>query len=181
MDYTAVGQTTHLAARMEQMAMPGSILITAGDAALGEGYVQVKPLGPVPVKGLRRRWRCMRCWARAGADAAAGRGGAGPDPLCGRDTETGPASRQALERAGAGHGQVVALVGEPGWASPAWSMSSSSSASHPGLAGPGEHARCPMARPPPYLPVIDLLKPTASIETRDDARTHARARSPASC
>ena len=28
MDYTAVGQTTHLAARMEQMAMPGAILIT---------------------------------------------------------------------------------------------------------------------------------------------------------
>src|SRR5213075_3191550 len=29
MDYTAVGQTTHLAARMEQLAMPGSILLTA--------------------------------------------------------------------------------------------------------------------------------------------------------
>src|SRR6266704_2029163 len=52
MDYTAVGQTTHLAARMEQMAMPGSILITAGVLGLAEGYVQVKPLGPVPVKGL---------------------------------------------------------------------------------------------------------------------------------
>src|SRR5712692_4198301 len=52
MDYTAVGQTTHLAARMEQMAMPGSILITAAVLGLAEGYVQVQPLGPVPVKGL---------------------------------------------------------------------------------------------------------------------------------
>src|SRR5262249_43368356 len=52
MDYTAVGQTTHLAARMEQMAMPGSILITAGVLGLAEGYVQVKSLGAVPVKGL---------------------------------------------------------------------------------------------------------------------------------
>src|SRR6266545_2837985 len=52
MDYTAVGQTTHLAARMEQMAMPGSILITAAVLSLAEGYVQVKPLGPVAVKGL---------------------------------------------------------------------------------------------------------------------------------
>src|SRR5262249_8326873 len=52
MDYTAVGQTTHLAARMEQMAMPGSILITVGVLGLAEGYVQVKPLGPVPVRGL---------------------------------------------------------------------------------------------------------------------------------
>jgi class 3 adenylate cyclase len=52
MDYTAVGQTTHLAARMEQMAMPGSILITAEVLRLVEGYVQVTSLGPVPIKGL---------------------------------------------------------------------------------------------------------------------------------
>src|SRR5712691_7640174 len=52
MDYTAVGQTTHLAARMEQMAMPGSILLTQAALSLVEGYVQVTPLGPVPVKGL---------------------------------------------------------------------------------------------------------------------------------
>ena len=52
MDYTAVGQTTHLAARMEQMATPGSILMTADTLRLAEGYVQVKSLGPVNVKGL---------------------------------------------------------------------------------------------------------------------------------
>jgi class 3 adenylate cyclase len=52
MDYTAVGQTTHLAARMEQIAKPGSVLITGGTLALTEGYVQVRPLGPVTVKGL---------------------------------------------------------------------------------------------------------------------------------
>src|SRR2546426_4265886 len=52
MDYTAVGQTTHLAARMEQMAMPGSIRLTAETLRLAEGLVQVTALGPVPVKGL---------------------------------------------------------------------------------------------------------------------------------
>jgi class 3 adenylate cyclase len=52
MDYTAVGQTTHLAARMEQIADPGAIVITPETLALAEGYVEVKPLGPVPVKGL---------------------------------------------------------------------------------------------------------------------------------
>jgi class 3 adenylate cyclase len=50
--YTAVGQTTHLAARMEQMAMPGSILITPAVLGLVEGFVQLKALGPVAVKGL---------------------------------------------------------------------------------------------------------------------------------
>src|SRR5260370_1345394 len=52
MDYTAVGQTTHLAARMEQLAAPGSIRLTAGTLRLAEGFVQVTPLGPVPIKGL---------------------------------------------------------------------------------------------------------------------------------
>src|SRR5262245_18058588 len=52
MDYTAVGQTTHLAARMEQLARPGTALLTADTLRLVEGYVEVTPLGLVPVKGL---------------------------------------------------------------------------------------------------------------------------------
>jgi class 3 adenylate cyclase len=52
MDYTAVGQTTHLAARMEQLADPGAIVITPATLAVAESYVEVKSLGPVPVKGL---------------------------------------------------------------------------------------------------------------------------------
>ena len=50
MDYTAVGQTTHLAARMEQLADPGAIVITPDTLALAESYIEVKSLGPVPVK-----------------------------------------------------------------------------------------------------------------------------------
>src|SRR5215813_8735969 len=52
MDYSAVGQTTHLAARMEQLALPGSIRLTAATLRLGEGLVQVSALGQFPVKGL---------------------------------------------------------------------------------------------------------------------------------
>jgi class 3 adenylate cyclase len=52
MDYSAVGQATHLAARMEQLATPGSILLTTATLRLVEGFVQVQALGPVPVKGL---------------------------------------------------------------------------------------------------------------------------------
>src|SRR5215472_3156695 len=52
MDYTAVGQTTHLAARMEQLADPGGIVIAPDTPALAEGYVEVKSLGRVPLKGL---------------------------------------------------------------------------------------------------------------------------------
>src|SRR6266849_8423455 len=52
MDYSAVGQTTHLAARMEQLATPGSVLLTAATLRLVAGLVQVNALGPVPIKGL---------------------------------------------------------------------------------------------------------------------------------
>ena len=52
MDYSAVGQTTHLAARMEQLAPPGSIRLTAATFRLVEGLVQVNALGRFPVKGL---------------------------------------------------------------------------------------------------------------------------------
>jgi class 3 adenylate cyclase len=52
MDYSAIGQTTHLAARMEQLAPPGSIRLTAETLRLVEGWMQIIPLGPVPVKGL---------------------------------------------------------------------------------------------------------------------------------
>src|SRR5262249_19565477 len=52
MDYSAIGQTTHLAARMEQLAPPRSIRLTAATLRLVEGLVQVTALGPFPVKGL---------------------------------------------------------------------------------------------------------------------------------
>jgi class 3 adenylate cyclase len=52
MDYSAVGQTTHLAARMEQLALPGTIRVPAATLRLVEGLVRVTALGPIPVKGL---------------------------------------------------------------------------------------------------------------------------------
>ena len=60
MDYSAVGPTTHLAARMEQLATPGTIRLTGETLRLAEGFVQVTPLGPVPVKGLDAAGRGVR-------------------------------------------------------------------------------------------------------------------------
>src|SRR5262249_53009914 len=58
MDYSAVGQTTHLAARMEQSASPDSIRLTAATLELVEGFVSVKRLGPVLIKGLADAVEC---------------------------------------------------------------------------------------------------------------------------
>ena len=114
MDYTAIGQTAHLAARMEQMATPGSILMTADTLRLAEGYVQVKPLGPVSVKGLAEPVEVFEVTgagaARSRLQAAAARG---LTRFVGRDAET-EQLRKALEQARAGHGQVVACRGRAG-------------------------------------------------------------------
>jgi class 3 adenylate cyclase len=114
MDYTAVGQTTHLAARMEQLAAPGSILLTAETLRLVEGFIQATSLGPVPIKGLAAPVEAFEVVGSAPArrrfEATAARG---LTRFVGRETELA-ALRRALERAGAGHGQVVAPVGEPG-------------------------------------------------------------------
>src|SRR5438552_858760 len=114
MDYTAVGQTTHLAARMEQMALPGSILLTQAALRLAEGYVQVTPLGPIPVKGVAAP---IDVFALVGASGIRRRlqaaAAQGLTRFVGRQQEL-TVLQQALERAGTGHGQVVALVGEAG-------------------------------------------------------------------
>ena len=65
MDYSAVGQTVHLAARMEQLAPPGSILLTAATLRLVEGLVRVNALGPLPVKGLSEPVEVFELMVRA--------------------------------------------------------------------------------------------------------------------
>src|SRR4030095_13734368 len=114
MDYSAVGQTVHLAARMEQLATPGTILLTAATLRLVEGLVQVQPLGHMPVKGLTEPVEAYELLGVSDLhrrlQVAAARGWT---PFVGRQHELDTLS-QALEQARSGHGQVVALVGEAG-------------------------------------------------------------------
>jgi len=169
MDYTAVGQTTHLAARLEQMAMPGSILISPETLNLVEGYVTVKSLGPRPIKGLEA---AIEVYEIAGAGTVRSRlqasAARGLTKFVGRTAEMDRLT-QALERARSGRGQVVAVVGEPGvgksrlyWEftrshrTQGWLIVESGSVSY------GKAAA--------YLPVIDLLWAYFQIETRDDPR-----------
>ncbi len=114
MDYTAVGQTTHLAARMEQMADPGTILLTPDTLLLAEGFVRVQSLGAVAVKGLATPAEIFALTGaspvRSRLQAAAARGFT---TFVGRDAEMDTLFT-ALEQAKAGKGQVVAMVGELG-------------------------------------------------------------------
>jgi class 3 adenylate cyclase/tetratricopeptide (TPR) repeat protein len=170
MEYSAVGQTTHLAARMEQMAKPASVLLTADTLRLAEGYVHVRALGPVPVRGLTDPIEVFELvgasTARTRLQVAAVRG---LTRLVGRQPELG-LLRQALDRARNGRGQVVALVGEAGVGKSrlAWELTRShrtqdclvleaSAASH--------------AKATTWQPVVDVLRAYFRIEDGDDART----------
>jgi predicted ATPase/class 3 adenylate cyclase len=114
MDYTAVGQTTHLAARMEQIANPGTSLLTQETLALAEGFVQTNVLGPRTVKGLMATIDVYELVGTSTAgsrlEAAAERG---LSPYIGRELEFAQLLR-ALEQTRDGRGQVVAVFGEPG-------------------------------------------------------------------
>jgi class 3 adenylate cyclase/tetratricopeptide (TPR) repeat protein len=114
MDYTAVGQTTHLAARMEQMATPGTILLAPATLQFAEGYVHVVARGPVAVKGLPTP---MEIYALTGASTQRSRlhvaAARGLTRFVGRDAEL-EQIRRALGLAHDGRGQLVAIVGEPG-------------------------------------------------------------------
>ena len=169
MDYTAVGQTTHLAARMEQLADPGSILLSADTLRTAEGYVQVRSLGPVPVKGLPEPQEVFELigagQARTRLQAAALRG---LTRFVGRDAEI-EHLRRVLTQADVGRGQVVAVVGEAGVGKSRltyefthshrvqdWLIVEASSVSY--------------GKATSYLPVIDLLKGYFKIAERDDHR-----------
>src|SRR5262249_56379090 len=100
--------------RMEQMAKPGSVLITGDTLRLAEGHVEVKPLGAVPVKGLEAPTPVYELTGsvptRSRFQASTARG---LTRFVGRDRELEQLT-QALERAAAGHGQAAVVVGEAG-------------------------------------------------------------------
>ncbi|HET9199775.1 MAG TPA: AAA family ATPase, partial [Dehalococcoidia bacterium] len=170
MDYSAVGQTTHLAARMEQLAAPGSVVLTAGTLRLVEGLVRVLELGPVPVKGVTGPVEVFELTGASGArrrlQASVSRG---LTRFVGRDAEI-EALRQSLERAGAGHGQVVAAVGEAGVGK--------SRLTYEFVHWPRTHgwmvletACVSYGRATPYFAIVDLLKRYLHVDDGDDART----------
>jgi class 3 adenylate cyclase/predicted negative regulator of RcsB-dependent stress response len=169
MDYSAVGQTTNLAARMEQLAAPGSIRLTAETLQLAEGFVQVRPLGPVPVKGLAGP---VEVFELAGAGEARTRleiaVRRGLSRFVGRDAEM-EQLRRATEEVRGGRGQLVAVVGEPGVGkSRLYHEFIHSHHTHGWLTL--ESGSVSYGKASAYLPLADLLRGYFRIETRDDVR-----------
>ncbi len=109
MAFSAVGQTVHLASRMEQLAKPGTILTTRETVNLVGPRVAVRPLGPVRVKGLAE---AIEAYEVVGA-AAAGSTARIRSMFVGREEEMARLA-SALQAARKSTGQLVVVVGEPG-------------------------------------------------------------------
>jgi class 3 adenylate cyclase/tetratricopeptide (TPR) repeat protein len=114
MDYTAVGDTTNVAARLQSLAEPGTILIGEPTQRLVEGYVRSAAQGPVQVKGRTEPVQVYKVTGRrprrSRLEVSIERG---LTPLVGRERELN-LLLNCLTRVKAGRGQVVGIVGEPG-------------------------------------------------------------------
>jgi class 3 adenylate cyclase len=167
-EYTPIGHSTSLAARLQTLANPGSIAISEGVRRLVEGYFELKTLGPTRVKGVTEPVNVYEVTGlgplKTRLQASARRG---LSKFVGRERELN-AMKDTLELAKAGHGQIVAAVGEPGVgksrlffefkavAASGCQVLEAYSVSH--------------GKASAYLPVIDLLKSYFKIATEDDER-----------
>ncbi|MFL6193861.1 MAG: adenylate/guanylate cyclase domain-containing protein [Thermoanaerobaculia bacterium] len=113
MDYTAVGDTTNLAARLQQHAEPGMILISETTSRMLQGVVQLDPLPPLQVKGKAEPIRAFRVTGLGAQSEQTVLGDGVLSPFVGREREL--AGLEELgEQAAGGQGQVVGIAGEAG-------------------------------------------------------------------
>src|SRR5262245_57534806 len=168
-DYVPVGHSTNLAARMEQLAAPGSILVSVYTHRLTDGYFAFKDLGQTQIKGVEEPLHVYEVLGvgplRTRLQVSAARRGL--TRFVGRQSEMEQLQR-ALEHAKAGHGQIVGVMGEPGLGKSRlfheFKLLSVSgclvldaySVSH--------------GKASPYLPVIELLKSYCDIQAQDEER-----------
>jgi len=169
MDYTAIGQTTHVAARMEQLATPGTIRLTSDTLRPVEGFIEVKPLGPVPVRGVTDPVEVYEATGagtvRTRLQAAVRRG---LTPFIGREAELEQLHR-AQQLAVNGNGQVAAIVGEAGVGKSRLAYEFTHSYRLRGWLIV-EMAAVSYGRAKSYLPMVDMLRAYFKVHDGDDRR-----------
>ncbi|HEY4575772.1 MAG TPA: adenylate/guanylate cyclase domain-containing protein, partial [Thermoanaerobaculia bacterium] len=171
-DYTAIGDTTNLAARLQQLAEPGAILVSEDTSRFLQGAARLEPLGPLQVKGKEAPVQAFRLLSLGLLQSEqAILGGMARSPFVGRQREMA-VLEDLWERAAGGEGQVVGIAAEAGsgksrlvyelrrrlWDRPVLF-----------LAG-----RClSYASGVPYLPILYMLRNEWGIAEADDPATVA--------
>jgi class 3 adenylate cyclase len=167
-DYTPVGHSIHLAARMESLASGGAVVVSEGTYKLVAGYFECKALGAAKVKGVTEPVPIYEVLGvgplRTRLQVAARRG---LTRFVGRRAEL-EQLRRALEHAKAGHGQIVGVMGEPGMGKSRLVYEFKLTAQSGVLVL--EAFSASYGKASPYLPVIELLKSYFDIQVSDDER-----------
>src|SRR5712692_6086076 len=167
-DYVPVGHSTNIASRMESLAVPGSIVVSAHTHKLTEGYFEFKALGETQIKGVTEPLNIYEVLGvgplRTRLQVAARRGLV---RFVGRQSEM-EQMRQALESAKAGHGQIVGVMGEPGVGKSRLFYEFKLLSQRGCLVL--ETFSVSHGKAYPYLPLIDLLKNYFQLAPHDDER-----------
>jgi class 3 adenylate cyclase len=167
-EYTPIGHTTNLAARLQAIARTSSFVVSENTRRLTEGYFQLRALGAMRVKGIAEPLNVYEVNGlgalRTRLQRAVGRG---LTRFVGREREFN-ALKEALELAKAGHGQIVASVGEPGVGKSRlfYEFKAISQSGCMVL----EAFSVSYGKASTYLPVIDLLRNYFDISPGDDER-----------
>jgi class 3 adenylate cyclase/tetratricopeptide (TPR) repeat protein len=171
MDYTAIGDTTNVAARLQASAEPGGICVSEAVQAIGLAHFEFADRGSKQLKGITepvRVYGLVRERSRDETDAQ--RGGIG-SPMVGRDAELASV-QTALAGLPSGRGGIVIVQGDPGAGKSRllaevrrrWDDSGRAAANHPGLWLEGRSLS--FGRNLSYWPFIEMLKRGFGI--RDD-------------
>jgi predicted ATPase/class 3 adenylate cyclase len=167
-EYSPIGHTTNLAARMQAVARSGSIVVSEPTRRLVEGYFTLKTIGPTRVRGITEPVPVYEVTGvgplRTRLQASVRRG---LTKFVGRETEIQQIER-VLELVKAGHGQIIAVIGEPGVGKSRlfYEFKATSSSACMVL----EAFSVSYGKASAYLPVIDLLHGYFEITPEDDAR-----------
>ncbi|MBI3796327.1 MAG: AAA family ATPase [Deltaproteobacteria bacterium] len=167
-DYTPVGHSIHLAARLESLASGGGIVISEGIYKLVEGYFESKALGEAKVKGVTEPIAIYEVLGvgplRTRLQVSARRGFT---RFVGRQSELAQ-MQKALEQATAGHGQIVGVMGEPGLGKSRLFYEFKLTAQSGCLVL--EAFSVSYGKASPYLPLLELLKSYFQIVAHDEER-----------
>ena len=166
MDYTAVGDTTNLAARLQQMARPGSVLVSEATHRAVGGFFETLDLGEMPVKGTPRFTPSRCCGHVAVACALTWRSSAASPP--GRARTRVRLLLDRFSEVKAGRGQVVFITGEAGIGKSRLVLECRRALMAAGDAVTWLEGRCiSFGESIPFLPIIDQLRENFGIQEFD--------------
>jgi len=167
MDYTALGDTVNLAARMEQLAEPGAVYLSENTYRAVQDYFECEPLGALTVKGkagpVVAYWALRERPVRTRLERAVERG---LTPFIGRDQEL-TVLRGYLEQAKRGQGQVVFVSGEAGIGKSRLLLEFRRSILDEAATWLEGHC-ISYGKNIPYLPIIDILKGNFGVQEADN-------------